>query len=41
MRRGSRRNRLRKIGPGHKKPTAENTKLLIVPVLQETDLSLT
>ena len=41
MRRGPRRNRLRKIGPGHKKPTAENTKLLIVPVLQETDLSLT
>lgn len=29
----------RKIGPGHKKPTAENTKLLIVPVLQETDLT--
>ena len=41
MRRGPRRDRLRKIGPGHKKPAAENTKLLIVPVLQETDLSLT
>lgn len=27
--------------PRHKKPAAENTKLLIVPVLQETDLSLT